>query len=140
MTSNLGSQQIRDLQEEDHDIMRAAVMDEVRKHFKPEFINRIDDIVVFQMLMKDQIDQVLTLQLKSLEARMKSQGMSFQLTERARQAIIEAGYDPTYGARPLKRTIARLVENALAQQILKGELNQGQTIMLDWHNGKMVVS
>ena len=137
MTSNLGSQQIRDLQDEDSEIIRAAVMDEVRKYFKPEFLNRIDDTVVFEALTKAELSDILDLQLSGLEERMGDQSLSFSLTKKAREQVLDAGYDPVYGARPLKRAVQRLVENTLAQGILSDHFKPGQSITLDWKDGKM---
>ena len=139
MTSNLGSQQIRDLQGEDNEVISAAVMDEVRKHFKPEFINRLDDCVVFESLNEKQLAEILDLQLLALHQRVANQKFTYQLTDKAREQVIQAGMDPVYGARPLKRAVQRLVENTLAQGILSDKIKPGQNITLDWQNGHMVL-
>ena len=139
MTSNLGSQQIRDLQGEDNEIISAAVMDEVRKHFKPEFINRLDDCVVFESLNEKQLAEILDLQLLALHQRVANQKFTYQLTDKAREQVIQAGMDPVYGARPLKRAVQRLVENTLAQGILSDKIKPGQNITLDWQNGHMIL-
>ena len=139
MTSNLGSQQIRDLQGEDNEIIRAAVMDEVRKYFKPEFINRIDDCVVFESLSKEQLGDILALQLADLSKRMAKQDLTFTLTKKAQEHVLAVGFDPVYGARPLKRAVQRLVENTLAQGILSGRLTSGHAVTVDWDGKAMVL-
>ncbi|MEC8064213.1 MAG: ATP-dependent chaperone ClpB [Pseudomonadota bacterium] len=140
MTSNLGSQKIRDLQGEDNDIIHAAVMDDVRIHFKPEFLNRIDDCVVFESLPKENLSRILDLQLQELNLRMSQQGLKYQLTKKARTYILEVGYDPIYGARPLKRAVQRHVENILAQGILSGSLQPGKLVRLDLVNNKIQIA
>lgn len=137
MTSNLGSQQIQDLEGEDHEIIHASVMDEVRKFFRPEFINRIDDFVVFASLEKDQLSKILDLQLTSVGKRLNAQKLSCQLTKKAKAWVLEKGYDPTYGARPLKRAVKRYIENELAKIILRGNANVNATIQIDEQEDKL---
>lgn len=140
MTSNLGSTQIKDLQGEDHDIVKAAVMDEVRKHFKPEFINRIDDIVVFHALEKNQLMNILRLQLQLLTERLAKQKLTMTVTDELLAFILEAGYDPSYGARPLKRAISTLLENELAKALLSGVITPQSHVLADMKNGVVSLS
>ena len=137
MTSNLGSHQIQDLSDnagadvdaaEAYTQMKAAVMGVVQAHFRPEFINRLDDIVVFHPLDKAQIKQIAGIQLHGLEKRLAERGMAIELEDSALQLLANAGFDPVYGARPLKRAIQQQLENPLAQKILGGEFGSGDTI------------
>ncbi|MCY1415937.1 Chaperone protein ClpB [compost metagenome] len=127
MTSNLGSAQIQELVG-DPEAQRAAVMDAVSHHFRPEFINRIDEVVVFDPLGKEQIGGIAEIQLGRLRSRLAERELSLELTPEALEKLIAVGYDPVYGARPLKRAIQRWIENPLAQQILAGEFAPGATI------------
>ncbi|MBB3102407.1 ATP-dependent chaperone ClpB [Azomonas macrocytogenes] len=127
MTSNLGSSQIQELVG-DPDAQRAAVMDAVSVHFRPEFINRIDEVVVFDPLGKDQIAGIAQIQLGRLRQRLAEHDLSLDLSAGALDKLIAIGYDPVYGARPLKRAIQRWIENPLAQQILAGKFEPGKTI------------
>ena len=127
MTSNLGSTQIQELVG-DPEAQRAAVMDAVSQHFRPEFINRIDEVVVFDPLGKDQIAGIAGIQLGRLRKRLAERELSLELSQEAMDKLIAVGYDPVYGARPLKRAIQRWIENPLAQQILAGRFVPGATI------------
>lgn len=127
MTSNLGSAQIQELVG-DPEAQRAAVMDAVSHHFRPEFINRIDEVVVFDPLGKEQIGGIAEIQLARLRSRLAERELSLELTPEALEKLIAVGYDPVYGARPLKRAIQRWIENPLAQQILAGDFAPGATI------------
>ena len=132
MTSNLGSQQIQALAGEDnYAAMKAAVMDVVGEHFRPEFINRIDDLVVFHPLVLSEIREIVTIQLAGLQKRLADRDMRLSLTDAALDQLAEAGFDPVYGARPLKRALQQRLENTLAQQILTGEFGPGDTITVD---------
>ena len=137
MTSNLGSHQIQDLSDnggsdadsaEAYTQMKAAVMAVVQAHFRPEFINRLDDIVVFHPLDKAQIREIAKIQLHGLEKRLAERGLRIELDDSALQLLANAGFDPVYGARPLKRAIQQQLENPLAQKILAGEFGNGDTI------------
>ena len=131
MTSNLGSQRIQELSgEENYDSMKVAVMEVVTQEFPPEFINRIDDVVVFHPLAPEHLVAIVDIQLGYLGERMKERSMSVSLDDAARERLAEAGYDPVYGARPLKRTIQHQLENPLAQQILDGSFGPGDTIAI----------
>ena len=138
MTSNLGSDLIQGNQEESYDDMKALVMSVVSQHFRPEFINRIDETVVFHPLNKDNIRAIAEIQLKRLINRMESRGYVLNFTDATLDFISEIGYDPVYGARPLKRAIQQEIENPLAQQILSGSLLPEKPISVDYVDGKIV--
>ena len=138
MTSNLGSDLIQGNQEESYDDMKALVMSVVSQHFRPEFINRIDETVVFHPLNKDNIRAIAEIQLKRLINRMESRGYVLHFTDATLDFISEIGYDPIYGARPLKRAIQQEIENPLAQQILSGSLLPEKPITVDYVDGKIV--
>jgi ATP-dependent Clp protease ATP-binding subunit ClpB len=126
MTSNLGSSQIQELVG-DPDAQRAAVMDAVSTHFRPEFINRIDEVVVFDPLAREQIAGIAQIQLGRLRQRLAERELSLELSDEALDKLVAVGYDPVYGARPLKRAIQRWIENPLAQNILSGAFEGGST-------------
>lgn len=138
MTSNLGSDLIQGNQTESYDEMKALVMSVVSQHFRPEFINRIDETVVFHPLNKDNIRAIAEIQLKRLISRMESRGYVLTFTDATLDFISEIGYDPIYGARPLKRAIQQEIENPLAQQILSGSLLPEKPISVDYVDGKIV--
>jgi ATP-dependent Clp protease ATP-binding subunit ClpB len=129
MTSNLGSQRIQELAgEENYDVMKASVMEIVAQHFRPEFMNRVDEIVVFHPLGREHIRAIVDIQLGYLHERLADRDMTIVLSDAARDKLADAGFDPVYGARPLKRAIQQQVENPLAQEILQGRFNPGDTI------------
>ncbi|HEX8596883.1 MAG TPA: ATP-dependent chaperone ClpB [Pseudomonas sp.] len=127
MTSNLGSAQIQELVG-DREAQRAAVMDAVSTHFRPEFVNRIDEVVIFEPLARDQIAGITDIQLSRLRARLTERELKLELSPEAMDKLIAVGYDPVYGARPLKRAIQRWIENPLAQLILSGGLMPGSSV------------
>ena len=127
MTSNLGSAQIQELVG-DREAQRAAVMDAVSTHFRPEFVNRIDEVVIFEPLARDQIAGIAEIQLGRLRGRLAERDLSLELSQEALDKLIAVGYDPVYGARPLKRAIQRWIENPLAQLILSGQFMPGTTV------------
>ncbi len=132
MTSNLGSQIIQEKAgEEYYEEMKAAIMEVVGSHFRPEFINRVDEIVVFHPLGREQIRAITEIQIRYLHERLKDQDMGLDLTAAAMDRLGEAGYDPVYGARPLKRAIRQQLENPLAQEILAGRFGSGDSIRVD---------
>lgn len=139
MTSNLGSHLIQENHNLDYAGMKELVMSVVGQHFRPEFINRIDESVVFHPLGKENIRDIAMIQLTRLIKRMESHGYQLQFTEACLDFIGEVGYDPVYGARPLKRAIQQEIENPLAQQILSGELLPNQLLSIDYIDGKIVV-
>ncbi|QIL21403.1 ATP-dependent chaperone ClpB [Thermomonas sp. HDW16] len=142
MTSNLGSHQIQELDGDDSPEaylqMKAAVMAVVQAHFRPEFINRLDDIVVFHPLDKQQIKQIARIQLRGLEKRLAERGIRIELSDKAFDLLGNVGFDPVYGARPLKRAIQQQLENPLAQEILSGRFGNGDTVKVDADGGKLV--
>ncbi|MDG6347708.1 ATP-dependent chaperone ClpB [Luteimonas sp. 8-5] len=142
MTSNLGSHQIQELAGDDSPEaylqMKSAVMGVVQAHFRPEFINRLDDIVVFHPLDKAQIREIAKIQLRGLEKRLAERGIALELSDAAYALLGNAGFDPVYGARPLKRAIQAQIENPLAQKILAGEFGNGDTVHVDAEGGRMV--
>ena len=142
MTSNLGSHQIQELAGDDsaeaYTQMKAAVMGVVQAHFRPEFINRLDDIVVFHPLDKQQIKQIARIQLRGLEKRLAERGIRIELSDKAYELLGNVGFDPVYGARPLKRAIQQQIENPLAQEILSGRFGSGDVVKVDADGGKLV--
>jgi ATP-dependent Clp protease ATP-binding subunit ClpB len=132
MTSNLGSQRIQELSgEANYDRMKAACLEVLGQHFRPEFINRVDDVVVFHPLGMEQIRKIVDIQLGDLQRRLGERDIRIELSDAARDRLGEAGFDPVYGARPLKRAIQQQVENPLAEAILRGDFSPGQTIRID---------
>ena len=139
MTSNLASGLIQERSgEENYAVMKEAVMEVVGRHFRPEFLNRVDDIVVFHPLTEAQIGQIVVIQLEYLKARLLERDMRLVLSDAAVARLAEAGFDPVYGARPLKRAIQQQLENPLAQEILKGRLAPGATVTVDMEDGEIV--
>ncbi|MEN8291606.1 ATP-dependent chaperone ClpB [Acinetobacter radioresistens] len=138
MTSNLGSQDVRELGEGASDEeMRSVVMSAVSHHFRPEFINRIDELVIFHSLKKSQIRGIADIQLERLRSRLAERDMSLTIDDTAFDLLIDAGFDPVYGARPLKRAIQSQVENTLAQKILSGEFQAGDNILIKGEHGHL---
>jgi ATP-dependent Clp protease ATP-binding subunit ClpB len=138
MTSNLGSHLIQEMAgEANYERMKAAVMEVVGTHFRPEFINRIDETVVFHPLDQAEIRQIADIQLNNLRKRLAARDLGIQITDAALDLLAEAGFDPVYGARPLKRAIQQQVENPLAQQILGGKFMPGDTIAVGVEEGKL---
>ncbi|MGZ9043817.1 MAG: ATP-dependent chaperone ClpB [Telluria sp.] len=138
MTSNLGSHKIQSMDSDDPGVVKLAVMAEVRSHFRPEFINRIDEIVVFHALDEKNIGAIAKIQLKHLEERLAKMEMALDISDEALQKIAEAGYDPVYGARPLKRAIQQQIENPLSKAILSGTFGPKDTITVRVRNGELV--
>ncbi len=133
MTSNIGSQYILDIAGDDsrYEEMRSRVMAAMRDSFRPEFLNRIDEIIIFHALTKEQLQPIVKLQVQGLEKRLADQKLSLKLSDDAIDFLAELGYDPVYGARPLKRAIQRYLETAIAKSILRGEFQEGDTIFVD---------
>jgi ATP-dependent Clp protease ATP-binding subunit ClpB len=138
MTSNLGSHKIQSMDSDEPAVVKLAVMAEVRGHFRPEFINRIDDIVVFHALDEKNIGAIARIQLRSLEERLAKMEMTLDIDEAALQKIAEAGFDPVYGARPLKRAIQQQIENPLSKAILAGRFGPKDTIPVRVRGGQLV--
>jgi ATP-dependent Clp protease ATP-binding subunit ClpB len=138
MTSNLGSQVIQEYASQgDYARMKSAVMEIVQQSFRPEFINRIDDIVVFRPLGVEQIRSIVDIQLGFLRKRLLERNMELTLDDKARDALGAAGFDPVYGARPLKRAIQQQVENPLAQKILRGDFAPGDRVRVSANEGQL---
>lgn len=136
MTSNLGSSEIQEMIGESRESVKNAVMTEVREHFRPEFINRIDEIVIFNSLGSETIRRIAAIQLKSLQARVAAQDVTLEVTDEAMAELAEVGFDPHYGARPLKRAIQDLIENRLAMVMLEGSAGPGDTIRVGAKDGR----
>ena len=131
MTSNLGSQWIQQYGTEEYAKMRTMVMETLKENFKPEFLNRIDEIVIYHALPLERIKQIVDIQLKLLEGRLAERRLALSVTDKAREFIAREGYDPAYGARPLKRTIQRSVQDPLALMLLEGKFEEGDTVKVD---------
>jgi ATP-dependent Clp protease ATP-binding subunit ClpB len=133
MTSNIGSQYILDLAADDtkYEQMRDRVMEAMRSHFRPEFLNRIDETIIFRSLRTDQLREVVKIQLQELEERLKERKMSLKMSDEALDFLAEVGYDPVYGARPLRRAIGRYLETAIAKALLRNEFSEGDTIVVN---------
>jgi ATP-dependent Clp protease ATP-binding subunit ClpB len=135
MTSNIGSHRILDYRGsydgESYDRMKKSVLEELRGHFRPEFLNRVDETIVFHSLSEDHLKQIVEIQLAGLRRRLADRHIEIELTDRARTHLVRAGYDPVYGARPLKRAIQREIETPLARRILAGEVHDGQHLFVD---------
>jgi ATP-dependent Clp protease ATP-binding subunit ClpB len=140
MTSNLGSDLIQAKRDEGYEAIKEAVMGVVSTHFRPEFLNRIDETVVFGSLAKDQIAGIADIQLDHLRKRLAERELNIELSEAAMTKIVDAGYDPVYGARPLKRAVQQLVENQLAERILRGDFLPGDVIYATVDNDQLVFS
>jgi ATP-dependent Clp protease ATP-binding subunit ClpB len=137
MTSNLGSSVIQERQGQDFELTRAGVMTVLREHFRPEFLNRIDEVIVFKPLTEDQLTAIVDIQLKRLENRLADRRVQLVVTDAARKLLAQRGWDPVYGARPLKRAIQRLVQDPLAMMLLEGKFTEGDTITVDARDGEI---
>jgi ATP-dependent Clp protease ATP-binding subunit ClpB len=133
MTSNIGSEHILDVSGDDskYETMRKRVMDALRSHFRPEFLNRVDDIILFHTLNRTEMRHIIRIQLKRVENLLREQKIFFEISQAACDHLVESGYDPVYGARPLKRAIQREVENPLATKLLENTFISGDTIIID---------
>ena len=138
MTSNIGSHRILEhrgsFDGADYAVMRATVLDELRQHFRPEFLNRVDEIIVFHALNEEQLERIVDIQLRRLRRRLAERRITIELSEAAKRHVAKAGYDPNYGARPLKRTIQKELETPLGRKILGGEINDGDTVDIGFDN------
>ena len=136
MTSNIGSHRILDykgdLRGADYAVMRATVLDELRQHFRPEFLNRVDEIIVFHALSEEELMQIVDIQLRRVHERLKERRIELEVTAAAKRHLVKTGYDPIYGARPLKRAIQKEVETPLGRKILAGEVRDGQKVVVDY--------
>lgn len=135
MTSNIGSQMIRDMVANEAE-MRKRVMEALQAFFRPEFLNRIDEIVIFNRLGMDEIQKIVDIQIENLRKRLLDKGLDIYLTERAKQYIAKEGFDPAYGARPLRRTIEKMIQNPLSLKLLSGEFKEGEVVEIDFDSNK----
>ena len=140
MTSNLGSQMIQDMAGQNFEEAREAVLAVLRDHFRPEFLNRVDEIIVFRPLTVEQLTNIVDIQLQRLESRLADRRVLLLVTDAARKLLAKRGWDPVYGARPLKRTIQRLVQDPLAMMLLEGKFSEGDTIEVDVKDGELTFS
>jgi ATP-dependent Clp protease ATP-binding subunit ClpB len=141
MTSNVGSQRILQYTGsyigEVYDRMKEAVLDELRRQFRPEFLNRVDEIVVFHALSLEHLKEIVGIQLGRLRQRLAERHITLELTDAAKEHLVRTGHDPAYGARPLKRAIQREVETPLGRMLLKGEARDGQLVVVDYKGGEL---
>ena len=139
MTSNIASQWIQDLTgPENEEELRRQVKQALKESFRPEFLNRIDETIIFHGLTKDMIKEVAVIQLKELQKRLARLNFRLVVTDRVKELLVKEGYDPHFGARPLKRTIQQMIENPLSVEILAGKLVEGSEIKADIKDGKVV--
>jgi ATP-dependent Clp protease ATP-binding subunit ClpB len=136
MTSNIGSQWIVDLGEKDYEEMRRRVMEAVKAQFKPEFLNRVDELVIFHSLGIEEIKAIVEIQVKKLEKRLLERRIALKMTEKAKEFLAKEGFDPAYGARPLKRVIQKEIQDRLAIRILEGRFKEGDTVTVDMDSRK----
>jgi ATP-dependent Clp protease ATP-binding subunit ClpB len=140
MTSNIGSHRILGYRGafagEGYERMKEAVLDEMRQHFRPEFLNRVDEVIVFHALTEDNLKQIVDIQLSRLRQRLAERHIQIELTDEAKTHLVQTGYDPTYGARPLKRTLQKEIETPLGRLILQGKVRDGQTILVEYDSAR----
>ncbi|MGI5915403.1 MAG: AAA family ATPase, partial [Anaerolineae bacterium] len=132
MTSNVGSQWLSDPQITDSEIVRERVMDALRQHFRPEFLNRVDETIIFHGLSREHLAQIVDIQLERVERLLEARNIGLRVTPAVRNALADEGFDPVYGARPLKRTIQRRIQDPLAMALLRGEFTEGDTVIVDF--------
>jgi ATP-dependent Clp protease ATP-binding subunit ClpC len=149
MTSNVGAQLIQkettmgfgaQKPDQSHESMRNKMLEATKEVFKPEFLNRLDDVIVFKSLNKTALENILDLEVAKIEARLKAKTISLELTQKAKDFLIEKGHDPQYGARPMRRSVEKYLEDPMAEEILRGSANQGDTIKVDLENGTLTFS
>jgi ATP-dependent Clp protease ATP-binding subunit ClpB len=138
MTSNVGSQWIQEVKDRGADEVEAQVMEALRATFKPEFLNRIDEVIIFNSLGQEEIKEIVEIQIDLLSIRLANNKITLKLTDRAKDFLARTGFDPVYGARPLKRTIQRLIQDPLAMKILEGSVKEGMEVTADVHDGEVV--
>ncbi|MCD6404240.1 MAG: ATP-dependent chaperone ClpB [Planctomycetes bacterium] len=136
MTSNLGSQVIQERIESDEEALRKDVMNLLKRSFRPEFLNRVDEIIVFHSLSREQIQQIVDIQLARLQKRLDERGLTLELTDAAKAEVANLGYDPVFGARPLRRVLQTQIQNPLAQEILDGQIADGDMVKVDWNGSE----
>jgi len=139
MTSNIGSNRILDFLGKgaaEYAIMRATVLDELRRHFRPEFLNRVDETVVFTALSEEQLGKIVDLQVDRLRGRLADRRIELELSDAARRHLVKVGYDPQYGARPIKRAVQRELETPLGRKILAGDVRDGQHVLVEYDENR----
>jgi len=150
MTSNLGADRITSssslgFQTEEegrrltYEEMKNRLMSELKRHFRPEFLNRVDEVIVFRPLTKEDLKKIVELMIEEVKTRLQEQGIGLEITEKAKDLIAEEGYDPDFGARPLRRAIQRMIENPLAEEILQGKFKENDVVVVDIKNGNIVL-
>jgi ATP-dependent Clp protease ATP-binding subunit ClpC len=149
MTSNVGASTIRknarmgftvgDPVKDEYEQMKSNVMDELKKTFRPEFLNRIDDVIVFHPLREEHLEQIVSLMVEELRKRLKEQQIDFTLTDAAKKHLAKEGFDPQYGARPLRRAIQKQIEDRLSEELLSGKIQRGDSVVIDLKDGELVV-
>ena len=146
LTSNVGAETIKKQStlgfspisdESTYEKMREKIMDEAKRHFRPEFLNRLDDIIVFRSLTKPDLIKILDLEVLKVMERLKAKKLKLNLTEQAKDFLVEKGYDPTYGARPMRRSVERFLEDPLAEEILKETLHEGEPVQVTVEENKL---
>ncbi len=138
MTSNLGSHHIQEMSGEPYEAIKQVVWEEVKMAFRPEFLNRIDEVVVFHALGAEQIQAIAKIQLQRLAERLRDRDMYLEVSDEAVAELAAVGFDPLFGARPLKRAIQQNIENPVAKLILEGKFGENDTVPVDWQNGHFV--
>ncbi|HKC19302.1 MAG TPA: AAA family ATPase, partial [Candidatus Dormibacteraeota bacterium] len=140
MTSNLGGQLIQEISDRPFDDVRDAVLAILRDHFRPEFLNRVDEVIVFKSLTQEQLGAIVDIQLARLRKRLDERKIALVVTDEAKKLLIEHGWDPVYGARPLKRAIQRMVQDPLAMSLLEGKFSDGDFVEVDAKDGQLIFS
>jgi len=138
MTSNIGSQFIVDLKPGQEEEMKNRVMDTLKASFRPEFLNRVDEVIIFRQLTREQVKDIIGLQINYLKKRLADRHIDLELTDAAKEKLLDEGYDAAYGARPMKRAIQRLVLDPLAVKVLEGEFRDGDKVTVDVKKGTLV--
>jgi ATP-dependent Clp protease ATP-binding subunit ClpB len=136
MTSNIGSEYILEAREKNEDIDKNLIFKNMRRHFKPEFLNRVDDIIIYNFLEKEQIKDIVDIQIRDLNRTLSDHNIQVELTEKAKELLADRGFDPDYGARPLKRAIQEYIQNPLSMKLLEGEFMDGDIIKIDANKHK----
>src|SRR5204862_6776655 len=147
MTSNVGSDTIKKqsslgfspiTDESSYEKMRERIMEEAKKTFRPEFLNRLDDLIVFRSLTKPDLIEILDLEINKVKQRLKARNIALNFDEKAKDFLVEKGYDPQYGARPMRRAVERFLEDPLAEEILRGHLHEGEPILVTTDKDKLI--
>ena len=139
MTSNIGSQEIYEASSSQLEQLKPKLMNILQQYFRPEFLNRVDDIILFHRLNKEHIARIVKLQLALLASRLENRNLQLEFSDNLIEHLAEEGYDPAYGARPLKRLIQKEIEDTMARYILAGKFTAGKKIMLDWNSSQGLI-